>query len=51
MLNRESLHELIDMLPEAALEPAQRVLQNYQSWPTKPPIDVEDGAQTRGRTF
>lgn len=41
MPNRESLHELIDTLPEAALESAERVLQNYQTWPPKPPIDVE----------
>jgi hypothetical protein len=41
MPNRESLHELIDMLPEAALESAERVLQTYQTWPPKPPIDVE----------
>jgi len=41
MPNRESLHELIDTLPDAALESAQRVLQNYQTWPPTPPIDVE----------
>jgi hypothetical protein len=41
MPNRESLHELIDTLPEAALESAERVLQNHQAWPPKPPIDVE----------
>jgi hypothetical protein len=41
MPNRESLHALIDTLPEAALESAERVLQNYQIWPPKPPIDVE----------
>src|SRR5260370_23926170 len=42
MPNRESLHELIDALPEAALESAERVLQKYQTWPPKPPIDVEN---------
>jgi hypothetical protein len=41
MPNRESLHKLIDTLPEAALESAERVLQNYQTWPPKPPIGVE----------
>jgi hypothetical protein len=41
MPNRESLHELIDTLPEAAFEVAGRVLQNYQTWPPKPPIGVE----------
>jgi hypothetical protein len=41
MPNRESLHELIDTLPEAALESAERVLHNYQIWPPTLPIDVE----------
>jgi hypothetical protein len=41
MPNRKSLHELIDTLPEAALDSTERVLQNYQTWPPKPPIDVE----------
>jgi hypothetical protein len=41
MPNRESVHELINTLPDAALESAQRDLQNYQTWPPKPPIDVE----------
>jgi hypothetical protein len=41
MRNRESLHELIDTLPEAALESAEHVLQNYQTWPPNPPISVE----------
>jgi hypothetical protein len=41
MPSRESLHELINM-PEAALESTERVLQNYQTWPPKPPIDVEN---------
>src|ERR1700722_18245044 len=41
MPSRKSLHDLIDTLPEAALESAQRVLQNYQTWPPKPLIDVE----------
>jgi hypothetical protein len=41
MPNRETLHELIDTLPDAALESAQRVLQNYQTWPPRPPINVE----------
>jgi len=42
MPKRESLHELIDTLPEAALESAERALENYQTWPPKPPIDVEN---------
>jgi len=30
MPSRESLRELIDTLPEAALESAERILRNYQ---------------------
>jgi hypothetical protein len=41
MPSRETLHDLIDTLPDGALESAQRVLRNYQTWPPKPPIDVE----------
>ena len=41
MSKRESLHKLIDTLPEAALESTERVLQNYQTWPPKPLMDVE----------
>lgn len=42
MPNREFLHELIDKLPEAALESTERVLQSYQIWPPKLPIGVEE---------
>ena len=41
MSNRESVHRLVDTLPEAALASALRVLQNYQLWPPQPPADVE----------
>ena len=40
MTTRESLHKLIDTLPEAALESTERVLQFYQVWPPEPPADV-----------
>jgi len=36
MPSRESLRELVDTLPEGALESAERVLRNYQIWPPKP---------------
>jgi hypothetical protein len=42
MLSRESLRKLIDTLPEGALESAERVLRNFQIWPPKPPIEVEE---------
>jgi hypothetical protein len=41
MSNRETLHRLIDTLPEASLETAERVLRNYQTWPPQPPADLE----------
>jgi len=41
MPSRESLRELIDTLPDDALESAERVLRNYQVWPPKPHIGVE----------
>ena len=41
MRSRESLHELVDKLPEAALETTEQVLRNYQTWPPKPPVGVE----------
>jgi len=41
MASRENLRELIDKVPEAALEAAERFLRNIQSWPPKPPIEVE----------
>jgi hypothetical protein len=41
MPSREALHQLVDQLPEAALEATERVLKNYQTWPPRPPISVE----------
>jgi hypothetical protein len=41
MPDRETLHILIDTLPAAALETAERVLRNYQTWPSQPPFDFE----------
>jgi hypothetical protein len=41
MFNRESLHKLVDTLPDDAVETAGRVLTTYQSWPPQPPIEVE----------
>ena len=42
MPNREFLYELIDKLPEAALESAERVLRSFQTWPPRLPIGVEE---------
>lgn len=41
MSNRDTLHRLVDMLPELALERTERVLTNYQTWPPEPPADVQ----------
>src|SRR5271170_2667793 len=42
MASRENLHELIDEVPEAALEAAERFLRNIRTWPPKPPVEVEE---------
>lgn len=41
MSNRITLHRLVDALPEPALEGAERVLTNCQTWPPEPPADVQ----------
>ena len=41
IMTREELHRLVDTLPEAALEPAEKALQHFQLWPRQPPPDVE----------
>src|SRR6266568_4320497 len=40
-MSREELHRLVDTLPEAALEPAEKALQHFQIWPRQPPPEVE----------
>jgi hypothetical protein len=35
-IDRESLHKLVDSLPEDALQPAGQALQHMQQWPPKP---------------
>jgi hypothetical protein len=40
-MNRDDLHHLVDTLPEAALEPADKALQHLQIWPRQPPPEVE----------
>jgi hypothetical protein len=41
MPSRDTLHTSVDKLPEAALEATERVLKNYQTWPSRPPITVQ----------
>ncbi len=41
MNERETLHRLVDTLPEGALEPAKRTLEHLQVWPPQPPPEVE----------
>jgi len=45
MPTRKELHELIDSLPEGAIETAHRVLTNMQVWPPVPPPGVEEMRQ------
>jgi hypothetical protein len=45
MSNRDSLHSLVDSLPEAAFGSIERVLRTHQTWPPLPPqpqADVEE---------
>jgi hypothetical protein len=37
IMTRDELHQLVDTLPEAALEPAEKALQHFQVWPRQPP--------------
>jgi hypothetical protein len=41
MVDRPTLHQLVDELPEEALEATFRVLENYQNWPPKGHADAE----------
>ena len=41
MADRETLHRLVDSLPEAALEPAQKGLEHMQVWPPPPLFDEQ----------
>lgn len=40
-MSREELHRLVDTLPEAAFEPAEKALQHFQIWPRQPPPELE----------
>jgi len=40
-MSREELHQLVDTLPEAAVEPAKQSLQHFQIWPPQPPPEIE----------
>ncbi len=40
-MSREQLHQLVDTLPEAALEPAEKALQHFQMWPPQQPPEIE----------
>ncbi len=41
MADRATLHNLVDQLPEAALDAAYRVLDHCQKWPPKGPADAD----------
>ena len=40
-MDREELHRLIDTLPEVVLEQTKVVLDRLQTWPPKPPPELE----------
>jgi hypothetical protein len=41
MSDRNALHQLVDTLPEAALEAVERGLQHLQAWPPEMPRDAQ----------
>jgi hypothetical protein len=42
MPDRDSLHQLVDTVPEAALEAVERALQRFQAWPLEMPRDAQN---------
>ena len=40
-MSRDELHQLVDMLPEAALEPAEQALRHFRIWPQQPFLQIE----------
>src|SRR5438552_18867139 len=50
-MSREELHRLVDTLPEAALEPAEKSLRYFQVWPHQPPPKIEEMRQAHRERF
>jgi hypothetical protein len=46
-MDRANLHTLVDTLPEAALENAERMLRHLQIFPPQPPPELERMRQIR----
>jgi hypothetical protein len=51
IMTREELHRLVDTLPEAALEPAEKALQHFQIWPRQPPQKMEEMREAHRERF
>jgi hypothetical protein len=51
MSNRETLHGLIETLPNASLETVERALRNYQTWPPQRSVDFENLKQRVSERF
>jgi hypothetical protein len=51
MSNRQSLHDLIDTLPDGSLGTVERVLRNYQTWPPHRSADFEELKQRMTERF
>jgi hypothetical protein len=51
VMTREELHRLVDTLPQAALEPAEKTLQHFQVWPHRPPPKIEEMRQAHRERF
>jgi hypothetical protein len=51
MTKRDSLHQLVDTLPEASVEPIEQLLQMYQKWPPEPPATVKEMSERMEEDF
>ena len=51
MTKRDSLHQLVDTLPEASVESIEQLLQMYQKWPPEPPAAVKEMSERMEEDF
>jgi len=51
MTKRDSLHQLVDTLPEPSVEPIEQLLQVYQKWPPEPPAAVKEMSERMEEDF
>ena len=51
MTTRDSLHQLVDTLPEASVESIEQLLQMYQKWPPEPPAAMKEMSERMEEDF